>query len=99
MQGGNIDTLTKSGNIIEDNFFTAINKRYASGSVMRINGCGNIVRNNVVTHAKQNATNGGDQHPFEKALSYFFSFMHCEQILHGVVLLSRKIYSIGVPAC
>lgn len=67
MQGGNIDTLTKSGNIIEDNFFTAINKRYASGSVMRINGCGNIVRNNVVTHAKQNAIMlNGSLHTIEK---------------------------------
>ena len=67
MQGGNIDTLTLSNNIIEDNFFTAANKRYASGSVVRINGCGNTFRNNVVTHARQNAVMlNGSLHTIEK---------------------------------
>lgn len=67
IQGGNIDTLTKSGNIIEDNYFTAANKRYASGSVVRINGCGNTFRNNVVTHARQNAIMlNGSLHTIER---------------------------------
>lgn len=67
MQGGNIDTLTKSGNIIEENYFTSANKRYASGSVVRINGCGNTFRNNVVTHARQNAIMlNGSLHTIEK---------------------------------
>jgi len=67
IQGGNIDTLTKSGNIIEDNFFTATNKRYAAGSAVRINGCGNTFRNNVITHARQNAIMlNGSLHIIEK---------------------------------
>lgn len=67
IQGGNIDKLTKSNNIIEDNLFTATNKRYAAGSAVRINGCGNTFRNNVVTHARQNAIMlNGSLHTIEK---------------------------------
>ncbi len=66
-RGGNIDNLTKSGNIIEDNYITAANKRYPARSAVYLSGCGNIFRNNVVTHSSQNALQlNGSLHTVEK---------------------------------
>lgn len=51
MGGGNVDTLTKSGNIIENNFIYDFgNKHLASASgAISISGCGTTVRNNNIS--------------------------------------------------
>lgn len=67
IRGGSIDNLTKSGNIIEDNYITAANKRYPARSAVYLSGCGNTFRNNVVTHSSQNALQiNGSLHTVEK---------------------------------
>ena len=67
IRGGNIDNLTKSGNIIEDNYITGANKRYPARSAVYLSGCGNTFRNNVVTHSSQNALQlNGSLHTVEK---------------------------------
>lgn len=67
VQGGNIDSLTKSGNIIENNYLTGINKRYPLYSAIYLSGCGNTLRNNVITHSSQNAVMiNGSLHTVEK---------------------------------
>ncbi len=54
MQGGNIDTLTSSRNVVENNFFTCISSRYFSnvGAVL-LTGCGTVFRQNTITHSRQ----------------------------------------------
>ncbi len=67
VNGGNIDSLTKSGNIIENNYITDVNKRYAHNSAIYLSGCGNTFRNNVITHSRQNAIFvNGSLHTIEK---------------------------------
>lgn len=51
--GGNQDTLTSSGNIIEDNIICAANQRYIIDSAVILTGCGITFRRNVVTKSSQ----------------------------------------------
>lgn len=51
--GGDVDTLTASGNIYEDNVICAANQRYVIDSAMVSTGCGNVFRRNVVTKSVQ----------------------------------------------
>ena len=53
IQGGNIDTLTPSNNIIEDNYFSRTNLRYWQTNGVHVFGCGNVVRNNVFSNTRQ----------------------------------------------
>ncbi len=64
--GGDADTLTDSRNIIEDCYFHNVNKRYMM-SVIYLGGCGNTLRNNVITYAPKHAiTIYGNNHLIEK---------------------------------
>lgn len=51
--GGNQDTLTSSGNIIEDNIICAANQRYVIDSALVFTGCGITLRRNVITKSSQ----------------------------------------------
>ncbi len=51
--GGDVDTLTPSNNIYEDNIICAANQRYVIDSAMVSTGCGNVFRRNVVTKSVQ----------------------------------------------
>ncbi len=51
--GGNQDTLTPSGNIIEDNIICAANQRYTIDSALVFSGCGITLRRNVITKSSQ----------------------------------------------
>lgn len=53
IQGGNIDTLTPSNNIIEDNYISRTNLRYWQTNAVHVFGCGNVVRNNVFSNTRQ----------------------------------------------
>ena len=53
IQGGNIDTLTPSNNIIEDCYFSRTNLRYWQTNGVHVFGCGNVVRNNVFSNTRQ----------------------------------------------
>ncbi len=53
IQGGNIDTLTPSNNIIENNYFSRTNLRYWQTNGVHVFGCGNVVRNNVFSNTRQ----------------------------------------------
>ncbi len=49
VRGGNVDTLTDSGNIVEDNYITLATQEYFSnGSAVMVSGCGNTFRNNHI---------------------------------------------------
>lgn len=49
VHGGNVDTLTDSGNIVEDNYITLATQNYFSnGSAVMVTGCGNVFRNNHI---------------------------------------------------
>lgn len=52
MTGGNRDTLTDSGNIIENNYFTQMPLKFQSYyyPISLYGGCGDIVRNNVMNN-------------------------------------------------
>ncbi len=65
--GGNYDTLTPSGNIIEDNFITAANMRVINRQALQAYGVGGTVRNNIVTHSRKHALNvGGNNNVYER---------------------------------
>ena len=51
--GGDVDTLTPSNNIYEDNVICAANQRYIIDSALVSTGCGNTFRRNVVTKSVQ----------------------------------------------
>lgn len=55
LQGGDIDTLTPSNNIVEDCYFSRINLRYWQTNCVHVFGCGNVVRNNVISNTRQQA--------------------------------------------
>ena len=57
VQGGNIDTLTPSNNVIEDCYFSRTNLRYFQNSTIWLMGCGTVLRNNVFTNTRQYCIN------------------------------------------
>ncbi len=65
--GGNPDKLIPSENIIENNVFTMISSRSIDYGAVRLSGCGNTFRNNLITHCDGAAIMfGGNNHLIEK---------------------------------
>ncbi len=53
LQGGNIDTLTPSNNVVEDCYISRANLRYWQTNAIHVMGCGNTIRNNVFSNTRQ----------------------------------------------
>lgn len=51
--GGNVDTLTPSNDVVEDNVITRADQRYIMETTVRVNGCGVTVRGNVISKQPQ----------------------------------------------
>ncbi len=49
MYGGNVDTLTRSGNVISDNKITKAAQLAKYSAAIRLEGCGNTVSNNKIS--------------------------------------------------
>ncbi len=65
--GGDTDTLTPSGNIIENNIITRSNQRSPVESALSVSGVGNIIRNNNISKSTQHAISMyGNDHLIEK---------------------------------
>lgn len=61
--GGNIDTLTPSGNVISNCYISNANKLLMWGGAVMLGGCGNVFKNNVVTRMPGHAVNiAGNNH-------------------------------------
>ncbi len=52
LDGGNIDTLAPSNNVVSDCYFNGMNKRRVEGCGVRISGCGITFKNNVLTNTQ-----------------------------------------------
>jgi len=53
MEGGNVDTLTPSGNIIENNFISASSVSFTNDGAVLIGGVGITVRDNIISKSEQ----------------------------------------------
>lgn len=49
MDGGNVDTLTPGNNVFEHNIVYRCSQKAKNYDAIRVNGCGNIVRNNNIS--------------------------------------------------
>lgn len=54
-EGGNVDTLTPSGNIIEGNFVSGASVNFINNGAVLVGGVGTTVRNNIISKATQSA--------------------------------------------
>ncbi len=62
-EGGNVDTLTHSGNIIENNFVSGASVNFINNGAVLIGGVGTTVRNNIISKSMQHAiTLYGNEH-------------------------------------